>query len=115
MRILFLIITIFLVSQAEGQEDYITFGASGVASCGTYVDNRRADDSLDAGLASIWLTGYMTRFARDNRVDTVELDIPSMMLWIENYCLENAHRNFAYAAARLTVYLQEEELVTYVN
>ena len=111
MRILCLLITIFLVCLAEAQETYITFG-HGMVSCGQYVEARRKDN-LDSGLSRLWLNGYLTRFSRDERIDTFEIDLPSMMLWIESYCIENPFQNFAYAAARLTVHLQEQELVTY--
>jgi len=111
MRILFLLITIFLATQAEAQEGYITMG-SGMTSCGQFVEDRR-EDNMDSKLSWLWLQGYLTRFARDERIDSFEIDLPSLMLWIESYCIENPFRNFAYAAARLTVHLQEEELVTF--
>jgi hypothetical protein len=70
---------------------------------------------MEAKLAYLWLQGSLTRFSRDERIDSIELDLPSMMLWIETYCINNSDRNFAYAAARLTVHLQDQELMKYVQ
>ena len=90
-------------------QEYVTFG-QGVTSCGQYLEDRKGD-SLDAKLASLWLQGYLTRFARDERIAEVSTDVPSMMQWIENYCRDNPLRDFAYAAAMLTRHLSDAGLV----
>lgn len=98
------------VSFAEG---YITFGI-GNHSCGKYVENFKKDASIDRGLYGIWLSGYLTRFSRDNRVDQVKTDIDGMERWLLNYCKQNPLKNVAYASAMLIRHLEEQGLVEYL-
>lgn len=105
------LVVMFLSCASHAQ--YLTFGM-GVMSCGEFLQARK-DDSLDASLMSIWLGGYLTRFSRDDGVESLSTDMPSMLQWIQNYCEDNPLRNIAYAAARLTVYLEEHGLVVHLQ
>jgi len=91
---------------------YLTFG-SGVMTCGQYIESRK-NNALEASLVGAWLAGYLTRYSRDNGIDALSTDVPSMLQWIQNYCEENPLRNVAYAAARLTVHFEESGLITYL-
>ena len=113
MRIITLFALLVFCCPAATAGSYLTFG-HGNTTCGAYLEEREKEEvTLEHVYASSWLHGYLTRFSRDNRVDSISSDIPSMLQWIENYCRDNPLRNFAYAAAILTVHLQDNDLVIY--
>ena len=107
--ILYFFLFIVPITQALAEGTYITYGV-GNYSCGKFVKEQNVSAS-DTSFYSIWLTGYLTRYARDNKVDSISTDIYGMELWVLNYCKENPTMNLAYASAILLRYLEENNQV----
>lgn len=62
----------------------------GVRPCGTWIENRRIPNSNGDVAAQGWLAGYLTGMAvASGRDALVNADLPSMSLWIDNYCRQN--------------------------
>ena len=115
-KILFVLLCFLPLGQSLSVDRYVTFGV-GNDSCGKFVKEQNLPilDSayLNPAYFGIWLTGYITRYARDNKVESISTDINGMELWILNYCKENPTRNLAYASAMLLRHLEELNQIKY--
>lgn len=59
----------------------------GVASCGTWIQEQKADDSH---ISQLWLLGFMSGLATGLEKDLLnKTDSPSIFLWMDNYCKAN--------------------------
>jgi hypothetical protein len=83
-------------------------------SCGTFARGR---DLARNGASALedqyvtWLSGYLTAYnvLRPHTYDiTGGADVPSLMLWLENYCKTNPLANFVDATNALTQQLYSE-------
>jgi hypothetical protein len=87
-------------------------------SCGNLVtaqDEARRGDSHHQTLLIAWLAGYFTAYNGLQR-DTYDIrggtDMPSVMLWLENYCKSNPLDDLSVAANALIVKLHPNRLRT---
>ena len=80
----FLIILQLLVSSA------FAVTVMGNRSCGNWIEGRQTGGISDVA-ASAWLVGYLSGLAVESNKDILaSADGPSLFLWMDKYCRENA-------------------------
>ena len=79
----------------------------GVASCGTWIQEQKADDSH---ISQLWLLGFMSGLATGLERNLLDkTDNPSIFLWMDNYCKANPLKDVYDGGVDLSVELTKRK------